>query len=90
MGNTKDGLSVLAISDFPSINYAKFYSTKRKSVKNALDSSLKLISYSSVFVSNFWVEAALAILTSDAKIDEYEISLSDESKAFFTLFRLVE
>ena len=26
----------------------------------------------------------------DAKIDEYEISLSDESEAFFTLFRLVK
>ena len=26
----------------------------------------------------------------DAKIDEYEISFSDESEAFFTLFRLVE
>ena len=26
----------------------------------------------------------------DAKIDEYEISLGDESEAFFTLFRLVE
>ena len=47
------GLSVLAISDFPSSNYAKFYLTKRKSVKNASDSSLKLISYSSIFASNF-------------------------------------
>ena len=61
--NTKDGLSVLAISDFPSSNHAKLYSTKRKSVKNALDSSLKLISYSSIFASIFLVEVGLAILT---------------------------
>ena len=59
--NTKNGLSVLAISDLPSSNYAKFYSTKRKSVKNASDSSLKLISYSSIFASNFWVEVAAGV-----------------------------
>ena len=51
--DTKAGSSCLVISDFPSINYAKFYLTKRKSVKNASDSSLKLISYSSIFASNF-------------------------------------
>ena len=52
-------LSALAISDFPSSNCAKFYSTKRKSVKNASDSSPKLISYSSIFASKFWMEVAL-------------------------------
>ena len=31
-----------------------------------------------------------ANLKIDAKIDEYEISFSDESEAFFALFRLVE
>ena len=62
-GDTNTRLSVLAISDFPSSNYAIFYSTKRKSVKNASDSSPKLISYSSIFASNFLIEAALAILT---------------------------
>ena len=51
--DTKPGLSVLSISDFPSVNYAKLYLTKRKSVKNASDSSLKLISYSSIFASVF-------------------------------------
>ena len=34
--------------------------------------------------------SATKILKCDAKIDEYEISLSDESVAFFALFRLVE
>ena len=48
------GLSVLSISDFPSSSYANFYSTKRKSAKNASeDSSLNLISYSSICASNF-------------------------------------
>ena len=42
-----------SFSDFPSISYANFYSTKRKSAKIASDASLKLISYSSIFVSNF-------------------------------------
>ena len=42
-----------SFSDFPSSSYAKFYSTKRKSVKMPSDSSLKLISYSSIFASNF-------------------------------------
>ena len=42
-----------SFSDFPSGSYAIFYSTKRKSAKNASDSSLKLISYSSIFASNF-------------------------------------
>ena len=51
--DTNSGLLRLVISDFPSTIYAKFYSTKRKSVKNASDSSLKLISYSSIFASNF-------------------------------------
>ena len=53
--DTLPWLSVLSISDFPSSNYAKFYSTKRKSVKNASDSSLKLISYSPIFASNFLI-----------------------------------
>ena len=39
--DTKAGLFRLVIS---STNYANFYSTKRKSVKNDSDSSLKLIS----------------------------------------------
>ena len=47
------GRFFFAISDFPSISYAIFYSTKRKSVKNASDSSLKLIAYSSIFASIF-------------------------------------
>ena len=34
--------------------------------------------------------AATSTQKLDAKIDEYEISFSDESEAFFTLFRLVE
>ena len=51
--DTKAGLSCLVISDFPSSSYAKFYSTKRKSVKNASDSPLKLISYSSILMTNF-------------------------------------
>ena len=51
---TNSGLFRLVISDFPSTTiYEKFYSTKRKSVKNASDSSLKLISYSPIFASNF-------------------------------------
>jgi len=41
------------------LNYAKYYSTKRKSVKNASDSSVKLISYSSIFASHFWIFVAL-------------------------------
>ena len=54
------GLSVLSISDFPSSSYANFYSTKRKSAKNASeDSSLQLISYLSIFASNFWMVVAL-------------------------------
>ena len=56
-------LSCLATSDFPSFIYAHFYSTKRKSAKNASDSSRKLISYSSIFASNFWIVVALAVLT---------------------------
>ena len=51
--DTKAGLFRLVISDFPSTSHANFYSTKRKSAKNVLDSSLKLISYSSIFASNF-------------------------------------
>ena len=42
-----------SFSDFPSSSYANFYSTKRKSAKIASDSSLKLISYSSIFASYF-------------------------------------
>ena len=94
----------MAISDFPSSIYANFYSTKRKSLKqkNASDSSHKLVSYSSIFASNFLIVVALAILTVsianaktaiqklDAKTDDYETSLRDESEALFTLFRLVE
>ena len=34
--------------------------------------------------------SATSIQKLDAKIDEYEIILGDESEAFFTLFRLVE
>ena len=52
---------IIRISDFPAFlqsDYAKFYSTKRKSVKNASDSSPKLISYASIFSSNFWIEVA--------------------------------
>ena len=52
--DTKAGFSCLVISDFPSTSYAKFYSTKRNSVENASDSSLKLlISYSSILMANF-------------------------------------
>jgi len=42
--------------------------------------------------SNFEMMPASAttIQKIDAKIDEYKISLSDESEAFFTPFRLVE
>ena len=47
------GYGRLVISDFPSSSYAKYYSTKQKSVKNASDSSTKLISYSSIFASIF-------------------------------------
>ena len=57
------GVFVLVISDFPSSIYAKFYLTKRKSVKNAPDSSLKLISYSPIFASHFWIVVALVILS---------------------------
>ncbi len=32
-----------SFSDFPSTNYAKYHSTKRKSVKNASDSSINFI-----------------------------------------------
>ena len=46
-------IMVNSFSDFPSISRADFYSTKRKSAKNASDSSLKLISYLSIFASNF-------------------------------------
>ena len=43
-----------SFSDFPSTNYAKYYSTKRKSAKMpSEDSSFQLISYSSIFASNF-------------------------------------
>ena len=45
--DTKTGLSGLLISDFPSGKYAQFYLAKRKSAKNASDSSLKLMSYAS-------------------------------------------
>ena len=51
--DTKAGVLFLVISDFPSNSSAKFYSTKRKSVKNASDSSFKLISYSSILMTNF-------------------------------------
>ena len=73
------GLSGLVISDFPSSNYASFYLTKRKSVKKSSDSSLKLISYSPIFASQFWIVVAVVILT-----------VRDESEAFLTLFRLVK
>ena len=44
--DTLSGVSeVNSFSDFPSNNYANFYSTKRKSAKNASDLSLKLIIY---------------------------------------------
>ena len=36
--DTNVGLSFFVISDFPSSNYAKFYLTKRRSVKNASES----------------------------------------------------
>ena len=43
-----------SFSGFPSTNYAKYYTTKRKSVKMpSEDSSLQLISYSPIFASNF-------------------------------------
>ena len=49
-------ISCNSFSDFPSTNYAKYYSTKRKSVKIASDSaSLQLISYSPIFASNFQI-----------------------------------
>ena len=60
------GLSVLVISDFPSTIYANFYSTKRKSAKNASDSSLKLISYSSIFASQLWVVVVSAVCCAGA------------------------
>ena len=50
-----------SVSDFPSSDYANFYSTKRKSAKNASDSSLKLISYSSIFASNFRIAVTVMI-----------------------------
>ena len=46
-------ISFNSFSDFPSCSYANFYSTKRKSAKNASDSSLSLISYSPIFASIF-------------------------------------
>ena len=46
-------ISCNSFSDFPSISYANFYSTKRKNAKMPSDSSLKLISYLSIFASNF-------------------------------------
>jgi hypothetical protein len=46
-------IMVNSFSDFPSGSYAIFYSTKRKSAKNASDSSLKLISYLSIFAYIF-------------------------------------
>ena len=58
-GSLPDGIgrffSVWLISGFPSTNYAEYYSTKRKSAKIASGSSLQLISYSSIFASNFWI-----------------------------------
>ena len=48
--NTNDPVILFSVSDFPSSIYANV----RKSVKNASDSSHnKLISYSSIFASNF-------------------------------------
>ena len=52
-GRRRGGGVFFVISDFLSTSYAKFYPTKRKSVKNASDSSLKLISYSSTLMTNF-------------------------------------
>ena len=57
------GFSCLVVSYFPSSSYAKYYSTKRKSAKNASDSSFKLVSYSPIFASNFWIVVALVILS---------------------------
>ena len=57
------GNHFLVISDFPSSNYAKFYLTKRKSVKNASGSSHKLISYSPIFASFFRSPPHWAILS---------------------------
>ena len=56
-GDTNSRLSVLAISDFPSRNYAKFYSTKRKSVKMLRIHHLNLfhIHRSLIIASNFWI-----------------------------------
>ena len=51
-----------SFSDFPSSSYANFYSTNRKSAKIASDSSLKLISYLSIFASNFKIVVALVII----------------------------
>ena len=51
--DTKAGLFRLVISDFPSTSHANLYLTKRKSAKNTSDSSDKLISYSTIFASNF-------------------------------------
>ena len=47
------GFYSYVISDFPSKDIKTIYSTKRKSVQSSSDSSLKLISYSSIFASNF-------------------------------------
>ena len=49
----RPGLSDLAISDFPSENYANFYSTNRKFILFPSDSSPKLFSYSPIFASHW-------------------------------------
>ena len=50
-----------SFSGFLSSDYANFYSTKRKSAKNASDSSLKLISYSPIFASIFRIAVTAMI-----------------------------
>ena len=63
------GLSWLVVSDFLQVGMQKCYSTKRKSIKNASDSSLQLISYSPTFASHFKIVVALVILSLSILID---------------------
>ena len=69
------------ISDFPSTIYANFYSTKRKSVKNASDSSLKFISYSSIFATND--PASQASLIGQSPVSEVQEAPADGGCALF-------
>ena len=61
---TNSAMTKVRISGFLSINYAKYYSAKRKNAKNATGSSLKLISYSSILIENFAFNATCTWQTS--------------------------